>query len=393
MTIEKNELIIIGGGLNGLAMAYAAGKEGFQVALVDRQDIRGLQHAKTDGRASAIAYGSKQLFANYGIWDELQEYAEPILDIRVTDNHAPFFVHFDHQLVGDEPMGYMIENRIMLQTLAAAIEKMDAVTIHSPANYQSIERDTHRVTVTLDNQTILEAPLLVAADGKRSAIRKYAGIEESLHHDYQQVGLVCNIKHEHSHQGIAIEHFLPDGPFAALPLLGGHHSSLVWTEPKAKADHYLSLSKEELASEILQRTGDHLGAVEVVSELFNYPLSLVLAKDYVSHRLLLLGDAAHGIHPVAGQGLNLGIRDIEVILPILKATKSTGLDIGAVAVLEQYENARKYDVLSMVGMTHGLNRLFSNELLPVKLARRFGLSLVNQVNPLKQFFMKQSMGA
>lgn len=387
----KTDVVVIGGALTGMTIACALAARHLPVTVIEKRPAADIASAKSDGRTSAISHGSKEILAKYGLWDMLAPEAGPIFDIRVSDADSSLFVHYDHELVSDEPMGYIVENHFFLQKLYEKAATLPHLKIIAPAAFTSIERDAQHAVITLDNGQTVQSSLVIAADGRPSKVRETAGIK-TYSWSYHQTAIVCNIRHEKSHQGIALERFLPAGPFASLPMHDPYLSSLVWTEKDALAPLYLAMEEEEFLFEIQKRLGSCWGNISLASARFNYPLSLIHAKQYTAERLALAGDAAHGIHPIAGQGFNLGIRDIEVLADLLIYQHELGLDVGTPDVLAQYARSRHWDNFSMVAVTDGLNRLFSNSILPFKVSRRLGLGAVNKTLPLKRFFMKQAMG-
>lgn len=374
-----------------MTLACAAAHEGLSVAVIEKFNPENLKSSESDGRCSAIALGSKCFMERFGLWERIKDNAGSIWDIRVVDNNSPLFLHFDHADVGEEPMGYMVENHVTLKALFLLAETLPNLRLIAPSQYSIIDRVEAGVTIGLNDGTTIKSQLLVAADGRGSKIRELAGIKTN-NVDYHQTGIVCNVRHEKHHQGIAIEHFMPSGPFAILPMHDGHHSSLVWTEKTQDAAKLVALSKQEILAEIQKRFGDFLGELSLDSKLFSYPLTLAWAKDFTAQRLALVGDAAHGIHPIAGQGYNLGIRGVEVLVDAITEYASLGLDIGSNQVLEKYKQARHYDVFSMIAITDGINRLFSNDVAPIRAARRIGLAAVDAVPGAKKFLMQHAMG-
>ncbi len=388
---NKVDSIITGGGMAGISLACALASNGLRVALLEARSPESLLAHNADGRTSAISYGSAQILKRYNLWDELEEAGGPIWDIRVSDSKSPLFLHYDHSLIGNKPMGHIIDNLHILRSLYKKAETLTNLHIYAPARYTSITRDSAGVRMTLADTTVLEAKLLVGADGRNSHIRREAGIE-TWQWGYDQVGIVCNIHHEKPHNGLAEERFLPAGPFAVLPMAGGHHSSLVWTERTRHVPLYMAMDEEEFIYEIEKRVGTHLGKLTLASERFSYPLSLVHAKEYTATRLALIGDAAHAIHPIAGQGFNLGIRDIGILAERIITEHKHGLDIGSASVLADYNQARRADNTLMITITDSLTRLFSNRIAPLRTARILGMAAVEQATPLKKFFMRHAMG-
>lgn len=387
---DSFDVIIIGGGLSGLLLANALAHYQFHVAIIETKTPKDIQK-QNDGRCSAIAYGSQQFMQSIGVWDKLEAHAGAIRDIWVSDNDAPVFLHYNYTLTGDHPMGYMVANTHMLQGFFDTVETHEHITLFAPERYTQIESNQTGHRITLECGKTLSAPLLIGADGKFSRIRDWLGIEAKTH-NYHQTGIVCTIKHEIDHEGLAQERFLHTGPFAALPMHGGYHSSLVWTESDYVAPQYLHMDDEKFLAEIQYRMGDYLGKLSLASERFSYPLKLVHAKSYAKNRTILIGDAAHAIHPLAGQGFNLGIRDIEKLTGILVNQRRLGLDIGAQDCLKTYQELRNFDALSLIAITDGLNRLFACKNPLVTTARRMGMNAVQHLPALKKKLMQHAMG-
>jgi 2-octaprenyl-6-methoxyphenol hydroxylase len=388
---EDAELLIAGGGLNGMLLGVACAGAGLQTAVVDREDPAAMLDAAFDGRSSAIAYGSQQVLAALGLWDEIAADAEPIREIRVADGDSPLFLHYDHrELGGDAPLGYIVENRVLRRALFAHARGLPALRLLMPCAVAAVAAEPARATALLGDGRRLQIRLAAAADGRNSPLRQAAGIR-TVEWKYPQTGIVTTVRHERPHRGIAVEHFLPAGPFAILPMTG-NRSSIVWTEREELAPRLMRLSDPEFAAELRARFGDFLGALEPVGPRWAYPLSLLLAERYVAPRLALLGEAAHLIHPIAGQGLNLGIRDVAALAELVIDARRLGLDIGDDWVLRRYEEWRRFDSLLLAAVTDGLNRLFSNDLAPVRLARDLGLAIVDRLPPVKRFLMRDAMG-
>ncbi len=389
-TCTNTDAIIVGGGLVGATLAYSLAHTGMQVVVLDRGDPKIWLDDQFDGRASAVALASQRYLQALDLWSGMASHACPIHDIRVSEAKQPFFLHYDHRDLGDEPFGYMVENRHIRRALYQAIEKHANVAVHAPVHIHKIERNSGGAKVTLKDDTIIEAPLIIAADGRRSRLRAEAGIRVTQWR-YQQTGIVCTVQHEKPHHNIAHEHFIPVGPFAILPLLN-NQSSLVWVESDETAPIIMALDEKEFLGELEKRFGDFLGKLEVVGPRWSFPLSLQHAHRYIDNRLALIGDAAHGMHPIAGQGLNLGWRDAAALTEVIHDARQLGLDYGLETVLEKYERWRRFDNTLMLAMTDGLNRLFSNDIRPLKFIRDAGLAIVNQLPPLKKVFMGSAMG-
>jgi 2-octaprenyl-6-methoxyphenol hydroxylase len=388
--IQRCDIAVVGGGMNGLTSALALAREGFSVAMVEREVPALLSGYGFDGRVSSIAWGSKLVLDNLGAWEAMIPHAEPILEIRVSDRDAPLFLHYDHRDIGDHPLGYILENRHIRRALDAAVAAEPRITVIAPASVTALAQDATGADLTLADGSTLRCSLVVACDGFRSGLRDMAGIGHRTI-AYGQTGIVCTVEHERPHRGIAHERFLPAGPFAILPL-PGNRSSLVWTEKDAVARRVLELEADAFMEEIALRFGDFLGGLAVTGPVWSYPLTLVLAHRATAPRLVLVGDAAHRIHPIAGQGYNLGIRDVAVLAEVLGESRALGLDPGDAVALEDYARRRRVDTFSLVAVTDGLNRLFSNRIGPVALARDLGLGAVERIPPLKRLFMRHAMG-
>lgn len=384
------DVAIIGGGMIGLTTAVALDRFGISTCVIDRLDPAAATDKSFDGRVSSIAHASKNLFSAAGLWPSLAAHSAPILDIRVSDGPSRLFLHFAHEDVGDAPFGYMIENRHIRRALIDAAMSAADIEFHAPAAIAEIDRDANRVTLTLENGRRISAALLIGADGRNSRVREEASIPIYEWH-YDQTGIVTTIEHEVPHHGVAQERFLAAGPFAVLPMTG-NRSSLVWTESPAAAHAAVALGDAAFTAEIRRRVGDHLGELCAVGPRWTYPLALHHAHRYTDTRLALIGDAAHGVHPIAGQGLNMGLRDVAALVEILVKARRLGLDIGAATILDDYARWRRVDNTTLIAVTDSLNRLFSNDIGPVRLARSLGLGIVNRIPPLKRFFIEHARG-
>ena len=389
------DVIVVGGGFVGLTISVALAGKRLSVAVVDRAATEIQLCDQYDGRASAIALGSWRVLESIGVGERLRRDAQPIRDIRVADGRvsqgiSPFFLHFDHREIGQEPFGYMIENRVTRRVLLEVVSSLDTTQLLAPNTVAAVTRNAAGVVATLDDGRRIGARLLVAADGRKSATRANAGIRVRETR-YSQTAIVATVRHENAHGGVAVEQFLPSGPFAMLPMTK-NRSNIVWTEQAKLADSYLALSDAEFRDEIVRRFGDWLGALELEGPRFSYPLGLMQAERYTARRLVLAGDAAHVIHPIAGQGLNLGLRDAAVLAEIVVDSHRLGLDIGESPLLERYERWRRFDNTVLAFATDGLNRLFSNDVGLVRIARSAGLAAVARIPPLRHLLMRQAMG-
>lgn len=397
MTGERvnSEVIIVGGGMVGLSLACGLAGAGIEVVVIDRESPAAWTDRGFDGRASAIAYGSQQVLAGIGLWPLLAERACPIEEIRVSDQDSPLFLHYDHGEIGNRPMGYMVENRVTRAGLLTLAGGLDRLTLIAPGAVASVSREGAGVEVMLDDGREIAGGVLFACDGRNSAQRRAAGIGVTAW-EYGQSGIVCSVAHERPHRNIAHERFLPAGPFAILPLLdddqGRHLSSIVWTEKRHLAPALMALEDPSFEAELARRFGDFLGDVAVAGQRWSYPLGLLHAERYTARRLALVGDAAHAIHPIAGQGLNMGLRDVAALAEAVVDARRLGLDVGSEAVLGRYEQWRRLDNTLLMFVTDGLNRLFSNDVAPIRLGRDLGLAAVNAMPPLRKLFMRHAMG-
>lgn len=384
----RTDVLIIGGGMIGLSQALALAGAGLRTVVVERQTAAALTASEHDGRVSTLSYGSAALFGQIGAWQHMADYAEPIAEIRVADNGAPLFLHFDHREVGDRPFGFTVENRHIRLALHEALAGTEGIDLIAPGELLDLERNQGGVRAELADGRVIRAALAVGAEGRQSPLREAAGIR-CLSWQYDQTAIVTTVRHEGGHGGIAAELFLPAGPFALLPMRG-NRSALIWTEKGADVPALLALDDDAFNAEIMARAGDHWGRIECDAPRWSYPLGLQNAERYIDTRLALIGDAAHGMHPVAGQGLNLGLRDVAALAEVLVDNARLGLDLGGGEALRRYQQWRRFDALTMLMMTDGLVRLFSNDITPVRLARVLGLGLVNRIGPAKRFFERHA---
>ena len=393
---ERFDVAIVGGGIAGTNFAAILGDAGLKVALIERLPPTALEGSAHDGRTTAITYGSRKLLEAAGLWAELAPHACPINDIRVADDASPMFLHFDSREVGDDPLGSIVENRLIRKSLYKRIAQIPTVTQIAPATVSGLETDGPLARLTLADGRTVTADLIIGADGRDSFIRGAAGIE-TIGWPYKQHAIVTIMGHEQSHENVAVENFLPAGPFAMLPMTddadGTHRSSIVWTDHIDAVPLYMQLDRAAFEAELQSRAGEWLGRVWEIGPRFTYPLQLKHAKRYVAPRVALIADAAHVIHPIAGQGLNLGMRDIALLSEMLVDQRRSGLDLGDPLMLRRYEAARRTDNIAFSATTDILDRLFSNDIAPIRLARRVGLGTVNQIRPLRRFFMRRAMGA
>jgi 2-octaprenyl-6-methoxyphenol hydroxylase len=389
---DSYDLVIVGGGMTGLTLACAVAGAGLQVMLIERQPLAAVVAPGFDGRVTAIAQGSRRLLAALGLWSELAADAEPIRDIRVGERHSPLTVRYDHRAVGDEPLGHIVENRLIRAALLGRVQALvgRSLTLAAPAAVGRIRWREEGARLRLEDGSEAAGALVAAAEGRSSPTRAAAGIDV-LRWDYRQTGVVATIAHERPHRGVAVERFFPDGPCAVLPM-SGQRSSIVWAAQDRLAQELVGLDDEAFLDELAERVGDALGGLTLAGPRWHYPLSMVQARRYTGRRLALVGDAAHAIHPLAGQGWNLALRDVAALAELVVDARRLGLDPGDPALLARYERWRRFDSLALIAITDGLNRLFGNDLLPLRVARELGLGLVERVGPLKQFFMRHAMG-
>lgn len=388
---ERVDLVVIGGGLTGLALACATAGAGLPVVLIERQDLATTTAPAFDGRVTAIAEGSRRLLEAIGVWPLVAGDAQPILDIRVGERHSPLTVHYDHRLVGDHPLGHIVENRVLRSALLRRAEALAGTLIlAAPDQVTRLSFGTEVAELRLRGLRRVRASLVAAAEGRTSPTRATAGINV-LRWNYDQTGIVATIAHERPHHGLAIERFFPDGPFAILPMTG-QRSSIVWAAQNRLARELIALDDGGFMAELGERFGDELGAIALAGPRWHYPLAMVQAKRYTGRRLALVGDAAHAIHPLAGQGWNLALRDVAALAELTLDARRLGLDPGSATVLRHYERWRRFDSLALIAITDGLNRLFANDFIPLRLARELGLGAVERIAPLKQFFMRHAMG-
>jgi 2-octaprenyl-6-methoxyphenol hydroxylase len=388
------DVLIIGGGLIGSTIALALARHEVSSVVIDTVDLKTTLAAGFDGRASAIASASARMLQALGLGHVLETHGCAIREIRVTDGTAPQFLHFDAG-EGTEPLGIMLENRLLRQALMAAVAETPAIRLLAPAQVKSLIRGPHMAGVTLAGGEVLRAPLAIAADGRRSATRDAAGIRIASW-SYPHAALVTMVAHSEPHGQVACELFYPSGPLALLPMTdhmdGRPRSAIVWTVDGAHAAGARKLGPKALAGEIAARVDGTLGEIEVIAPQGVWPLGYHHAASYHVDRLVLAGDAAHGIHPIAGQGLNMGFRDVAALVQVLVEGLRTGQDIGHPDVLSRYSSWRRLDN-SMVGaVTDGLNRLFALPGKTPSLVRRFGLAAVERAGPLKARFMAEARG-
>ncbi|MCX7358548.1 MAG: UbiH/UbiF/VisC/COQ6 family ubiquinone biosynthesis hydroxylase [Alphaproteobacteria bacterium] len=391
------DVILSGGGLVGQTLALALDQAGLSVAVIDASKPSDTLATTFDGRAFAIAFASYRMWRALGLGGHLDEVAQPIEQIMVTDGKlgrgpSLLHLHFDRAEMRDtdEPLGLMLEARHVRMALDSGVKARPSIKMIQPMSVSAIERDPAGATVTLADGQKLRAPLLVGTDGRRSFVRGAVGIR-TIGWDYPVTAIVATIAHEKPHDAVAHEFFLPNGPFAILPLRG-NRSNIVWAEPRAAADALLKMNEPDFLAELTKRFGTFLGELSLEGPRFGYPLSLQMAERMIDQRVCLAGDSAHGIHPLAGQGLNLGLKDCAALAECIADGVALGLDPGDVSILERYQRWRRFDNVTMALGMEFFDKLFSNDIKPLRAARTLGLAAVNAVGPARRFFMKYAGG-
>jgi 2-octaprenyl-6-methoxyphenol hydroxylase len=397
------DVIIAGAGMAGATLALALKQGGLEPILIDPVVFDAQLAPTFDGRASAIAFASFRQWRTLGLAADIEPHAQRIEQILVTDGRSPgasagapspFYLRFDSAEIADrsegEPLGYLLENRRTRAALAAAVGRA-GIPVLAPAKVAGVGIDDRAARVTLEDGRVLTAPLVVGAEGRGSVVRKAAGIG-SIGWPYAQTGVVATVRLSRPHEGVAHEYFLPGGPFAILPLTDDR-ASLVWTEPTAKGAALKAARPEILHAHMQRRFGQFLGPATVEGPVFSYPLSLQLAERMSAPRVALLGDAAHGIHPIAGQGLNLGLKGAAALAQVLVDATRLGEDIGSEGVLERYSRWRSFDNVAVAAASDLFVRLFSNDHPLLRLARGAGMAAVNRIGPARRFFMQEAGGA
>jgi 2-octaprenyl-6-methoxyphenol hydroxylase len=392
---KSYDVIIAGGGFVGMTLALALAQtapKGFRVALVDTEHP---SDTKVDARASALSAASKSLLSVLGVWPELAGNSEAIASIEITDSkleasRRPPFLGFDDDLKPGESGAHMIENEDLLRALRRAVLREPAIDTLAPDSVTDFQATPFGVEAVLASGGTLKGKLLIAADGKRSRLRDRAGIK-CVGWSYPQLGIVTTVAHEKPHHGKAVQHFLPGGPFAMLPLKG-NRSSIVWAEDRATGETIMAADEATFLAELSKRFGEKLGDIRLAGPRQSFPLDFQVARSFVAKRLALVGDAAHAVHPLAGQGLNIGLRDVAALTEIVVEGSRLGLDIGSSALLERYERWRRFDSAFSATVMDGLNRLFSNDNAPLRALRDFGLGMVDNAPWLKRALVREAAG-
>ena len=384
------DCIVIGGGLSGLTATLALSKIGLSVAIIDKTSLQMVKKNEGDQRTTAVSASGKKIFEALDVWDSLKEDAEPILNIVVSEKGKRGHLNFDHQTVGTEPMGHILDNIQLKNSLISSIRSQKNIQLFPFKSLNNFFPNTGAVTVDLNDGTSYEAALLVAADGRNSAGRRIAKIKDT-NINYNQSSIVFTVSHEKPHKGTAYEQFTTGGPIAFLPMRG-NQSSVVWSEDTEVVKSLMQLDDKDFAAAASYRLNDCLGKMTIIGQRKVFPLKLNYADTIIANRFAMVGDAAHGLHPIAGQGFNLGLRDIANLTEEISNARRLGLDIGSFETLRSYQAARRFDNFSLVAATDGLNRLFTDNNKIVGFIRSSGLDAINTMNPIKNLFMRLAMG-
>ena len=390
-----SDIIIVGGGLNGSLMAIAAANIGFSTIVLDSKDNEASAENRFDGRSYALALSSVRLLKNLDIFEDIIDKSQPILDIKILDGKlvqgpSQFSLHFDNNEIHDGPMGQMVEDRFIRKALFTKINKNKQIDYKFNSKVTEHKKQSGYISVTLDNGKKLNTKLLVGADGRNSELANRADIKKSGW-KYNQSALVCAIEHEADHNGVAWQYFMPSGPLAVLPMTG-KRSCIVWTEQNANAKAINLFDETRYTKILAARLGNFLGKFKIIGDRHTYPLELSIADQFIDERLALIGDAAHSVHPIAGQGLNAGFKDIAVLAHIIQDAHNRGEDLGSLGVLKRYEEWRRFDSAQLAYSTDLFNKLFSNENEALRLARNIGLKLLDSIPVAKRNIIKEAAG-
>ncbi|WP_458791864.1 FAD-dependent monooxygenase [Yoonia sp. MH D7] len=391
----KTDFIIVGGGLNGPALAIAAADAGFTVSIIDSLPKAVRETRDFDGRSYALALASKRLLQGIGVWADVAEHAQPMLEIKVTDGRAgegaaPWMLHFDHSEIEEGPMGFMVEDRHLRGAFLTAMDRHRNITQIDGETVVAQHVNDAGVTVTLASGGTVSGALLIGSDGRKSGTAVRAGIKRTGW-GYDQTAIVCAVEHERSHGGIAHQFFMPHGPLAILPLTG-NRSSIVWAETTARAAEVMALDDSGFLDALRPAFGSFLGEIGLTGARFTYPLGLTLANSFIAERTALIGDAAHGMHPIAGQGLNAGLRDVAALMDVISEARARGEDVGGSQTLASYQQWRRFDTATLALATDAFNKVFSNDNPILRAARDLGMGLVNGAPSLRRKFIREAAG-
>jgi len=392
---RDHDILIVGGGLNGPALALALARGGFSVGVIDALPIDTRADPGFDGRAYALALTSQRLLRGIGVWSEVADHAQPMVEIKVTDGRAgegpaPWMLHFDSAEIEEGPMGYMVEDRHLRRAFLTAMAASERITQYASETVVGQSTTASGASVQLASGKTLTASLVVGCDGRASGTAQRAGIRRTGW-GYGQTAIVCAVAHEKPHSGIAHQFFMPHGPLAILPLKG-NRCSIVWSETEARAAECAAMDDATFLDALRPAFGSFLGQISLEGARFSYPLGLTLANSFIADRVALVGDAAHGMHPIAGQGLNAGLRDVAALADVLDDARQRGEDIGTALVLGRYQQWRRFDTATLALATDSFNRLFSNDNPVLRAARDLGMGLVNAVPWMRRGFIREAAG-
>jgi 2-octaprenyl-6-methoxyphenol hydroxylase len=390
-----SDILIVGGGLNGPALALALAQSGLTVTVIDALPNTARKLADFDGRGYALALASKRLLASLGVWEKVAENSQPMLEIKVTDGRAgegpaPWMLHFDHAEIEEGPMGYMLEDRYLRIALLDAMESESRITQINGETVVNQSVETDHASIELASGKTITGRLLIGCDGRASGTASRAGIRRTGW-DYGQTAIVCAVRHERPHGGIAHQFFMPNGPLAILPL-PANRSSIVWSESTARAESIMAMDEAGFLDALRPAFGSFLGEIALEGKRFSYPLKLTIANAFVGDRLALVGDAAHGMHPIAGQGLNAGLRDVAALAEVLTEARERGEDIASPQVLARYQQWRRFDTATLALATDTFNKLFSNDNPLLRTVRDIGMGAVNAMPGLRRGFIREAAG-
>lgn len=393
--VMENDLIIVGGGLNGPTLALAAAQAGCKVTIIDSLPVDRRKRLDFDGRSYALALASMRLLRGIGVWDAISENAQPMREIKVTDGRAgegpsPRMMHFDHAEIEEGPMGYMVEDRHLRRAFLDAMAQDPLITHLSGETVVAQKVGPAEAHITLQSGKTCTGTLLIGSDGRQSGTAARAGIKRTGW-GYGQTAVVCAVAHEKPHDGIAHQFFMPAGPLAILPLTE-NRSSIVWSETDARAAELAAMNDADFLTALRPAFGSFLGEISLTGKRFTYPLGLTLANSLIADRVALIGDAAHGVHPIAGQGLNAGLRDVAALVDVLSEARGRGEDIGGPHVLARYQQWRRFDTATLAVATDTFNRLFSNDNPLIRAVRGLGMGAINAAPGLRRAFIREAAG-